>query len=139
MSESTLRSERRRRFHTAIESPESSPGEAAAQLDTAADAPPSAPSLTDGGVPVDGALGEWHPIDGLARGGGWVYVRSAEGDQAEAKFHQSRRYDARAMKWVPISRWVIRNCGGAYLNWTPVQYRVFDPRVDLPHWPQEAL
>ena len=139
MVETQFRSERRRRFHHNLtESPESSPGESVAHDDVAADASPPAPSLAGGEVHTP-TESPWKALDDAARGGAWVFVRSAEGEQAEAKFYETRRYDAKAMRWVPLTRWVRRNCGGAYLNWEPVAYRVFDPSIDLPAWPKEAL
>jgi hypothetical protein len=132
-----FRSARHRRFSASesldIPSSESAPAVVASTAapavvasTAAADAPPSGSSLADGGAPHP-----WKPLDDYAFSGAQVFVRSDEGEVVEAQYHSTRRYNPKALKWEPIQRWVICNGGGAYLTWRPVQYRVFDARIDL--------
>ena len=100
---------------------------------------PSAHPLADEIPPAASALaagGSWLPLDDYARSGLAIEVRSADGRTAEAFLVSSRRYDHKAMRWVPVQIWRMRNASGTRLTWTPDRYRPLQmvvyqpPRID---------
>jgi hypothetical protein len=122
MSESTSRSERRRRFQSPSDSaPPASDVSADVPLTTDSP-PPAADSLAGGGDDPELAEG-WLPLDDYSRSGVRVIVRSVDGDEMEAKYHQTRRYNAAKIRWEPYARWVGVAMAGAYVPFEPVQYR----------------
>jgi hypothetical protein len=124
MTDSSFRAERRRRFSHSESSADIIP-RSADEVASPATAPPSDDSLTDGGAP-----GPWKPIDAFALSGAQVFVRSAEGEVAEARYFSTRRFNPGRMKWEPFKRWKLTTSVGVNLPWQPVQYRVIDPGID---------
>jgi len=115
MSDTNSRIERRRRFAHSELPGEPSPVHPDEPAPSLAGAPPSGPSLPDGGD-------LFKEIDDYARSGVRVFVRNENGEQAEAFLKWTRRYNPRGIVWESYSRW-MRTDGTGTLNWKPVQYR----------------